>query len=79
MDFTNRSTIAKAAIIGVFLLIGTVVASGALLCVDTCPTFSQVHYDRFVDLIMYIGFAGAIYVGLRMSKNNKDIETTKTG
>lgn len=71
MDFTNRSTIAKLAIIGVFSLMGVIVGSGALLCTDTCPVFSQVHFDRAFDMMMYIGFAGAIYVGLRMSKNSQ--------
>ena len=76
----SRSEIAKITIIGIFALVGLVVGTGALSCTDTCPVFSQTHFDRFVDLIMYIGFGGAVYVGIRMTqqsqRNSKD---TKTG
>ncbi len=65
----TKGDIAKATIIGIFVLVGLVVGAGAFGCTDTCPTFSQGHYDRFVDLIIYLGFAGAIYVGLKMTQN----------
>ena len=69
----TKKDVAIATIIGVFILIGSVVLTGAYSCSDTCPTFTQTHFDRFVDLIMYVGFAGAIYIGLRSSlKATKD-------
>ena len=66
----SRSEIAKLTIIGIFSLVGIVVGAGALGCTDTCPVFSQVHFDRFVDLVMYIGFGGAVYVGIRMTQQS---------
>lgn len=65
----TKRDIAIATIIGVFILVGSVVATGAYSCTDACPTFTQTHFDRFVDLIMYIGFAGAIYIGLKSAMN----------
>ena len=61
----TKKDIALATIIGVFILIGVTVASGAWSCTNACPVFSQTHFDRFVDLIMYIGFGGAMYIGIR--------------
>ncbi len=61
----SKADIAKATIIGVFILIGMVVSVGAFTCTDACPVFTQVHFDRFVDLVMFVGFGGAIYVGIK--------------
>lgn len=61
----TKKDIALATIIGTFILIGVTVASGAWSCTDSCPVFSQSHFDRFVDLIMYLGFGGAMYIGIR--------------
>lgn len=61
----TKKDLAMATIIGVFILIGVVVATGAFSCTDACPVFTQTHFDRFVDLIIYLGFGGAIYVGIR--------------
>lgn len=61
----TKKDIALATIIGVFILIGSVVLTGAFSCTDTCPVFSQDHFDRFIDLIMYLGFGGAVYIGIR--------------
>lgn len=65
----TKSDIAKATIIGVFILIGVTVASGAWMCDGSCPTFTQDQFNRFVDLILYLGLAGAIFVGLKTSQN----------
>lgn len=65
----TKSDIAKATIIGVFILIGITVATGSWLCDDTCPTFTQDHFDRFVDMILYLALAGAIFVGLKTAQN----------
>lgn len=73
----TKADIAKATIIGVFVLLGLIVGAGALGCTDTCPVFSQTHYDRAFDLIIYLGFAGAIYVGLRMTQNTQGNITDK--
>lgn len=67
----TKGDIAKATIIGVFVLLGVVVGAGALLCDDSCPIFSQDHYNRFVDLFLYLGLAGAIYVGLKVTQNTQ--------
>lgn len=61
----SKKDVAIATIIGVFILIGATVAASAFSCTDTCPTFNQGHFDRFVDLVIYLGFAGAIYVGIK--------------
>ena len=61
----TKKDIALATIIGIFILIGVTVAVGAWSCTDTCPVFTQKHFDRFVDLVMYLGFSGAIYIGIR--------------
>ena len=61
----TKKDIALATIIGVFILIGVTVATGAWSCTDACPIFTQTHFDRFVDLIMYLAFGGAVYVGIR--------------
>lgn len=65
----TKSDIAKATIIGVFILIGVTVASGAWMCTDNCPVFTQDQFNRFVDLILYLGLAGAIFVGLKTQQN----------
>jgi len=61
----TKKDLAMATIIGVFILIGAVVTAGAFSCSDQCPVFSQAHFDRAFDLIMFLGFGGAIYVGIR--------------
>lgn len=61
----TKKDIAMATIIGVFILLGVIVAAGAFSCTDTCPVFSQSHFDRAFDLMMFLGFGGAIYVGIR--------------
>jgi len=61
----TKKDIALATIIGVFILIGVTVATGAWSCTGSCPVFSQTHFDRFVDLIMYLAFGGAIYIGIK--------------
>lgn len=61
----TKKDLAMATIIGIFILIGTTVATGAWSCTDTCPVFTQTHFDRFVDLVMYLGFSGALYIGIR--------------
>ena len=61
----TKKDIAMATIIGVFILLGVVVATGAFSCSDTCPVFTQTHFDRAFDLIMFLGFGGAIYVGIK--------------
>lgn len=68
----TKKDLAMATIIGVFIVVGVTVAAGAWMCSDDCPSFSQVHFDRFVDLIMYIGFGGAIYVGIKATQKAKD-------
>lgn len=67
----SKKDIALATIIGIFVLVGIVVATGAFSCDDSCPIFTQTHFDRFVDLIMYIGFGGAVYVGIKAVQNAK--------
>lgn len=67
----TRKDIAMAAIIGVFILVGITVASGAWGCTNSCPTFSQEHFDRFVELIYIIGISGITYLGLRANGNIK--------
>lgn len=64
----TKKDIALATIIGVFILIGVTVATGAWSCTDSCPVFSQTHFDRFVDLIMYLAFGGAVYIGIKAVK-----------
>jgi len=61
----TKKDVAIATIIGVFILIGAVVTTSAFSCTTECPTFTQNHFDRFVDLVIYLGFAGAIYVGIK--------------
>ncbi len=65
----TKSDIAKATIVGVFILIGVTVATGSWMCTDSCPTFTQDHFDRFVDMILYLALAGAIFVGLKTTAN----------
>lgn len=67
----TKADIAKATIIGVFILIGATVASGSFGCTDTCPIFTQDHYNRSFDMILYLAMAGAIYVGLKMTQNTQ--------
>ena len=64
----TKKDIAKATIIGIFILIGVTVATGAWSCTDSCPVFTQTHFDRFVDLILYLGFGGALYIGIRIGQ-----------
>lgn len=64
----TKKDIALATIIGIFVLIGVTVAVSAWSCTDTCPVFTQTHFDRFVDLVIYLGFAGALYVGIRTAR-----------
>jgi hypothetical protein len=65
----SKRDVAIATIIGVFILIGATVAASAFTCTDSCPTFNQGHFDRFVDLVIYLGFAGALYIGIRSATN----------
>lgn len=65
----TKKDVAMATIIGIFVLIGATVASSAWSCTDTCPVFTQTHFDRFVDLIMYLAFGGALYIGIRIGQN----------
>lgn len=67
----TKKDIAMATIIGVFILIGVIVGTGAFSCTDTCPTFTQSHFDRAFDLIMFLAFGGAIYVGIKATGNSK--------
>lgn len=75
----TKKDVAVATIIGIFILIGAVVTTGAFSCTDTCPVFSQDHFDRFVDLIMYLAFGGAIFIGIRsvnQARNNTSEKKT---
>jgi hypothetical protein len=65
----SKRDVAIATIIGVFILIGVTVAASAFTCTDSCPIFNQGHFDRFVDLVIYLGFAGALYIGIRSTTN----------
>lgn len=65
----TKADIAKATIIGIFILVGVTVASSAWMCTDTCPVFTQDQFNRFVDLVLYLGLAGAIFVGLKTTAN----------
>ena len=73
----SKGDIAIATTIGVFILLGMIVGFGFFQCYtdDTiaCPSLSQLHFDRAFDLILYLGMAGAILVGLRIATNGKNI------
>lgn len=66
-DITKRD-VSIAVIVAVFLLIGIVVGAGALQCAGSCPTFTQDHFNRFVDFILYLGIAGITYLGIKAAK-----------
>lgn len=70
----TKKDLAMATIIGIFLLIGLTVASAAWSCTDTCPVFTQSQFDRFVDLVIYLGFGGALYVGIRVAVKSAKTE-----
>ena len=73
----TKSDIAIATTIGVFILIGSIVGFGFYQCYTdeamSCPSMTQDHYDRGFDLILYLGMAGAILVGLKIATGGKNV------
>lgn len=73
----SKTDIAIATTIGVFLLVGGIVGFGFYQCQFnenvTCPSMTQDHYDRSFDLILYLGMAGAIMVGLKIRQNGGNV------
>ena len=73
----SKRDIALATTIGVFTLIGLMVGASYTYCyVDPtviCPVFSQDHFDRAVDMFFYLALAGAILVGLKITRDGNFI------
>jgi len=73
----SKKDIAIATVIGVFILFGSITASGFYQCYNdpnvTCPSLSQVHFDRIIDLMLYLGMAGAIFIGLRITRDGNNM------
>ncbi|WP_428323680.1 hypothetical protein [Nitrosopumilus sp.] len=73
----SKTDIALATTIGVFLLLGSITGFGFYQCYTdstiACPAMGQDHFDRAFDLILYLGMAGAILIGLRLRQNGNNV------
>lgn len=61
----TKSDIAKIAVIGVIILMAIIVGSSALMCTGSCPVFQQSHFDRLVDVFIFLLFGGIMYIGIK--------------